>query len=106
MLMNNLYGVFPSDLEEVKSILEMILGVNFDPKDSLYHGEYYQFGQSHNEHFVLKRNVDPLDGEPAEMNFPNFPVLLYANYTRRSSELNDLLGKLPLKFTLLRQTNS
>lgn len=99
----DLYGTHSSNLTEAKDVLEQVLGFSFLEADSAYQGgEYFHFGDKNAEHFVLKRNVDPFDGEPAEQDFPAYPVLLYVNDTRRSLELQDGLQKLGAAFELLR----
>ncbi|MFC5473536.1 hypothetical protein [Paraherbaspirillum soli] len=106
MVMNDLYGYLLPTLEEAKSILEKTLNVEFEARDSFYHGEYYRYGKSDTEHFLLKKNMDPLDGEPAEMEFPDYSILLYVNCTMRSKELNELFSSTPRSFSLLMQKKS
>ena len=106
MMMNNLYGSSNLTIEDAKSFLERKLNIKFLPKDSLYQGEYYRYGEDGSENFLLKKNIDPLDGEPAELNFSNCSILLYVNHTERTTELNNLLNKDSLNIFLLRQINS
>lgn len=106
MATNDLYGCLVPTLEESKSLLEKILDITFEARDSLYHGEYYHYGNNAEEHFLLKNNVDPFDGEPAEINFADYPILLYVNRTTRSSELRNLFDRALGKFPLLRQKDA
>jgi hypothetical protein len=55
------------------------------------------------ENFELRRNVDPLDGEPAEQAFPEIGVLLYVNGTERSRELEQILTTRIAGLRLLRR---
>lgn len=104
MAVYDLYGSALSDIEEIKSILEFSLGVKFDAKDSGYQGgAYYKWGRADGENFVLKRNVDPLDGESAEMSFPSYKVLFYINDTVRSADLEKVILEKVEGFFLLRR---
>ncbi|MCS7881659.1 hypothetical protein N0345_17880, partial [Pseudomonas aeruginosa] len=40
-----------------------------------------------------KANLDPLDDEPVELNFPDYPILLYINATTRSSAIEGVIKK-------------
>jgi len=72
MAIYDLYGSLSADLEEARRLLEVALDIQFAGHESLYQrGDYYRWGKSVEEHFVLKRNVDPFDDEPAEMSFPH-----------------------------------
>ena len=106
MITNNLYGSLHLTIEEAKTLLEKNLNIKFAPKDSFYHGEYYRYGKDDAENFLLKKNFDPLDGEPVEMKFPDYSILLYVNHTTRSLELSNLFNKEPFNISLLRQKNS
>jgi hypothetical protein len=88
MAIYDLYGFLSDDINGARGLLETSLGIKFEVRDSDYQGgEYFQWGKTIDEHFVLKRNVDPIDGEPAEMSFPDHPVLFYVNDTPRSDDL-------------------
>jgi hypothetical protein len=88
MAVYDLYGFLSDDINGTKSLLEASLGIQFDVRDSDYQGgEYFQWGKTSEEHFLLKWNVDPIDGEAAETLFPDHQILLYVNDTSRSEEL-------------------
>ena len=90
MAIYDLYGSLSDDIHGAKEILEKTLGIRLESRDSGYMGgEYFQFGQTSDEHFVLKRNHDPFDGGPAEMSFPLHRILLYLNDTTRATELRE-----------------
>ncbi|ABR85694.1 hypothetical protein CSB95_6773 [Pseudomonas aeruginosa] len=50
-------------------------------------------GSNDSENFILKANLDPLDDEPVELNFPDYPILLYINATTRSSAIEGVIKK-------------
>lgn len=97
-----LYGSKVS-LTKAKEILEELLTLQFEARESEYQGgEYFHAGCMIAESFELKRNVDPFDGDPVEMNFPEFPTLLYINESSRSEELIKSLALADRDFILLR----
>lgn len=98
----DLYGLLSGDMIDAKNALEAALGIKFVGRDSLYDGDYFRSGHSDGEHFVLKENVDPFDGEPVESEFPEYSILLYANDTCRSGDLQDSLSMSVPTFSLLR----
>ncbi|SRR6266481_969503 len=103
MAIYDLYGILSADITEAKESLEAALDVNFEARESTYQGgEYFVFGKRASENFVLKRNLDPIDGEPAEMKFPEYPILLYINDTLRSSDLQKKIDQNANKFILLK----
>jgi hypothetical protein len=65
-----LYGSKVSPVE-AKGILEELLTLQFEARESDYqNGEYFRAGSKAGEHFELKKNADPFDGDPVEMKFP------------------------------------
>jgi hypothetical protein len=103
MAIYDLYGILSADMAEAKESLEAALDINFEARESAYQGgDYFVFGKRTNENFVLKRNVDPLDGEPVEMKFPEYPILLYINDTPRSPDLQKTIDQKANEFILLK----
>lgn len=103
MAIYDLYGFLSDDIDAVRNLLEISLDIQFEIRDSDYQGgEYYKWGKTGNENFVLKRNVDPIDEEPAEMSFPGHKVLFYANDTPRSAYLLEKISQRTKDFALLR----
>jgi len=99
----DLYGFLSVDIEGAKNLLEISLGIQFEVRNSDYQGgEYYKWGKTGDENFVLKRNVDPIDGEPAEMSFPAHQILFYVNDTSRSADLQERIHQEAKSFVLLR----
>lgn len=83
----DLYGMESSDIKMAKAVIEDALGITFTPKESAYHGEYYQWGDRSTESLMLKMNADPIDDEPAEPDFPSFHILLYVDGSERHEEI-------------------
>lgn len=103
MAIYDLYGSVSGDINEAKELVESALGVKFDLRESEYQGgEYFQWGATVGEHFVLKQNVDPVDGGVAELSFPTYSILLYLNDTPRSRELQEKIRQESGNFLLLR----
>lgn len=98
----DLYGTKHFSLALAKAQVEELTGILFEERDSAYHGGiYYLHGDSASEHFVLKNNVDPFDGEPVEQTFSDYPIIFYVNATSRSFELMEAL-QVNEGFSLLR----
>ncbi len=92
----DLYGFNTDDLEAARLGIERALGIRLVALESLYlGGDYYRLGYGDEEQFVLRRNIDLLDGEPAELKFPQAQILFYVNATSRPEEIEKLLTKLP-----------
>ncbi|KMN48417.1 hypothetical protein VL04_04600 [Chromobacterium violaceum] len=101
MAVYDLYGTSLTDINSLKASLEVALEIEFESHESDYQGPYFQWGQTAGEHLVLKRNEDPLDGEPAEVRFPDSPILIYVNDTLRSEYFFELIKGVQ-HFVLLR----
>lgn len=90
----DLYGFTQKEIDTIRILIEKAIGIRFEAHNSSYLGDYYRYGGSDSEHFVLQQNIDALDNEPIELDYPDFPVLLYVNRTSRSEELARLIDKL------------
>lgn len=102
------YILYGSKLSPVdaKVLLEEILRLEFEARESDYQsGEYFRAGNRVGESFELKKNLDPFDGDPLEMKFPEFSTLLYINATSRSSALKEIMERAGASFNLLRDEN-
>src|SRR5690349_8437893 len=103
MAVYDLYGFLSDDIDGARSLLEAFLGIRFEVRDSDDQGGgYFQWGKTSGEHFVLKWNVDPIDGEPAEMPFPDHKILFYVNDTLRSADLQEKINQKMKSCSLLR----
>jgi hypothetical protein len=101
MAIYELYGSALDDINQARKLLEASLAIQFEARESDYQGgDYFQWGHARGEHFVLKRNLDLVDGDPAEMSYPTQKVLLYLNDTPRADELRARV--LQASFVLLR----
>ena len=100
----DLYGFSEDDLEAARLAIERSLGIRLAAHESLYlGGDYYRLGHGGEEHFVLRRNIDPFDTEPAESKFPQARILFYVNETERPEEIEMLLLKQLPNVVLLRR---
>ncbi|UZE18833.1 hypothetical protein LOY70_04350 [Pseudomonas sp. B21-054] len=98
----DLYGAKKLSLLSAKDDVERALGKIFEERDSSYQGGvYYMWGRRDSEHFILKLNVDPFDGDPAEQKYPDHKILLYVNTTERSSDIEKSMRQ-SADFELLR----
>ncbi|HBN8236619.1 MULTISPECIES: hypothetical protein [Pseudomonas aeruginosa group] len=94
MIAYDLYGTKNLSLLLAREHIEKIFGVSLDERNSSYQGgDYYMLGSNDSENFILKANFDPLDDEPVELNFPDYPILLYINATTRSSAIEGVIKK-------------
>lgn len=92
----DLYGFTTADLEEARAIVEDVIAVKLTAHDSSYHcGVYYRSHEVDidDENFILQKNYDDFEGEWTEEDHAHFPVLLFVNDTKRSSEIGDRFGR-------------
>lgn len=76
----DLYGSLTSDVSEVKHRVEQALKLALFLRDSSFHGTYFCSDAAYSsEQYLLKGNIDPLDGEPVEADYPEYKTLLYVN---------------------------
>ncbi|HEV7610154.1 MAG TPA: hypothetical protein VGO61_22675 [Steroidobacteraceae bacterium] len=103
MAVFDLYGSTIGDLVTLRAALEPCLRIAFEEREGGYEGGlYFVAGDEDAEHFVLKINRDPFDGEASEPAFPESRVLFYVNDTTHSEEIAmEVLGLNGL-FVLLR----
>jgi len=104
MRTDDLYGFKHDNLEAARIAVEQALGIRLVAHESLYlGGDYYRLGSMREEHFILRRNIDLLDNEPAELEFPEAGILLYVEGTKRSEELEQILTTRIAGLRLLRR---
>ena len=76
--MTVLFGIRVSSLDEARSLIEKILGIHFEERESIFHGgRYFAFGKPSLRHIILQENVELDDEELAEPDFPDWRYLLY-----------------------------
>ena len=103
MAVYDLYGFLSDDISGARNILETAFDFEFAARDSDYQGgEYFQWGETGAEHFVLKWNIDHVDGKPVEISFSEHKVLFYINDTSCSKDLRARMTQLAANFDFLR----
>jgi hypothetical protein len=101
----DIYGMDLTNIVNAKDLMESLLGVNFEERESDYQaGIYYRAGCGSEENFVIKKNLDPYDGEPVEPQFQEYKILLYINNTLRSLKLQNTISVGNSKVVLLRHS--
>ncbi|WP_163020726.1 hypothetical protein, partial [Pseudomonas viridiflava] len=77
-----------------KDDVERMLGKVFEKRDSSYQGGvYYMWRGSDSENFILKLNIDPFDGDPAEQKYPEHKILLYVNAPDCSPDIEKAMSQ-------------
>jgi hypothetical protein len=93
-----LYGFGESDPKVVSQLLERALEIQFQLHESLYLGEYYLFKGKDGEQIRLRKNFDPLDGTPAELEFKELSLLLEVDgYPEGSKTAEDIVRQIQTK---------
>jgi len=82
----DLYGLKLDNIEPAKSLLETILGVHFQLRDSMYLGEYYLCKVNKEEKYLIRNNYFENEGW-AEEQYKNFKVLFYVNRPQNPDKL-------------------
>jgi hypothetical protein len=49
------------------------------PRNSAFWGNYYHWRDAENNELMLVANIEPMDGEPIELQHPELNVLLYVS---------------------------
>lgn len=83
----DLYGLTNGSLEDVRSNVEKALPVKFEPHESSFIGDYFLADMANDENIQIRKNIDPIDGEPAEGQYPEASILIYVNGTERADEV-------------------
>jgi hypothetical protein len=97
-----LFGFLSGSLAATANSVSRDLGVTFELHDSLWRGGDYYVYESGSEKIIIQRNNDggPPD-EPAEEQFPNYPLLMYVD-TERAEEMKAQTDKCSARPQLLR----
>lgn len=99
----DLYGFRNHDMALARGILESVLNIKLLERESDYQGGlYYLSGDSSGEHYLLKRNIDLADNEPAEPTFHKYSIIFYVNDTQQSDILKSRINEKAPDFILLR----
>jgi hypothetical protein len=89
------YGSKGLTLPELRDAIEQALGIRFRLHESLYKGgDYFRVGEWGGEEIVVQLNRFEFEGEDeiAEAGFPEYPVILSIEWTRRGHELQQRLA--------------
>ncbi len=80
----DLYGLSGDDLAAARRLVEDLLPIKLESRESLYQGGHYYFCECEQGVIRLQRNVDLLwqigdatEERWAEPKFPEYPILLY-----------------------------
>lgn len=100
----DLYGITVETIEQAKAVVEEAISVKLETRESAYHrGHYFASGETGEENFEVKANIDPFEDSPLEPEFAKHPFLLYVNNTDRSNALSALLLRANAQVALLRR---
>src|SRR5262245_30460737 len=83
----DLFGLTDGRLDNVRPIVERALAIEFEPHESTFLGDYYLATITTDENIQLRNNLDPVDGDPAELEFAQVSILIYVNGTDRADEI-------------------
>lgn len=104
MLSEDLYGSPFADLQATRDALETILDCVFKARDSEhYAGLYYLASIGDQEEIRIRQNLDPYDEEPAELDFPQYRIIIDVYGTSRPAYFEDKLEAADTPFKLLRR---
>lgn len=82
-----LYGVRCSTLDEARHKLEALVDIALDEREGLHAGGVHYTFHSSGKVLDLKNNIDLDDNEPVEVEFPEYPYLLYFNFADKHPAL-------------------
>lgn len=102
------FGLRRDSLEVAKHELQERLKVAFEPRISSFRGGecfYAHTSPPYPESISLQRNEE-LDGEPAEPDFPAFPIILYVGGTVRPGWFKNAVSDLSDLSLLTERTSS
>ncbi|MGH6859817.1 MAG: hypothetical protein ACRECY_06145, partial [Phyllobacterium sp.] len=77
MITNILFGIHSEYMQEIKNILEDILGIEMEAREGFHVGDYYCFGVP--ESLLCLQYNEDFEGEVVEDKFPDYPLILYVN---------------------------
>jgi len=83
----DLYGLNVDNIESAKLLLESIVGIHFELRDSMYIGDYYSSKVSQKERYIIQNNYYEPEGWKEEQ-YKDFKVLFYANCPQNPDELH------------------
>jgi hypothetical protein len=87
MKIYDLYGLNVDNIESAKLLIESVVGVRFELRDSMYIGDYYLSELTQEENYVIRYNYYEPEGWEKEQ-YKDFKVLFYANCPKNPEELH------------------
>ena len=93
-LSSDLYGFAERSLDDATRLVAAALGVAFEVRHSLYLGGDYDLHREGKETLRIQSNIDPIDDEPAELDWPDHRALLYVEGTARAEDIRGALAAL------------
>jgi hypothetical protein len=79
----DLYGFTGSDIDAIRTAIETAAKFKFSAHESSYRGGDYYLLENGEERLTLQRNLDLMEDEPVEPDFPESKTLLYVEATER-----------------------
>ena len=83
----DLYGLKVDNIEQAKLLLEPVLDVHFELRESMYIGEYYLGKINREKRYVIQNNYHEREGW-IEEKYKYFNILLYVNDPPNPDELH------------------
>ena len=73
------YGWKARQIDDVAGALAACLGVELEPRHSLYYGDYYGWNEPDGGELILQENFPEDDGELTAPEYADYPVFLFAS---------------------------
>lgn len=90
-----LFGMADADLSRAGSLIERIVDIRLEMRDSYYRGGDYYLWKGTDVELTLQLNYDCLDEDLAEEDFPDSKILVYLSGSERAHEIASLLRGAP-----------
>jgi hypothetical protein len=97
------YGARSSDLLAVGMNVSLALGCVFQLRYSEHRCGAYFLWEDEGETVRVSRNLDPYDDEPARQEFPDFPILIEVEASRRAQQIKHAMLGLSDQVSLLEE---
>jgi hypothetical protein len=107
MSTEDLYGFNAGDLETARTLVEKALGVEFDLRNSSYHGGDYYSKQLDNKDEILVQTNNDNDGQEgswADEDYKNFGILLRVYSPEHGDEYKSILTSNGSGFIILERS--
>jgi hypothetical protein len=93
------YGWKSATMDEIADVVAQVLSIEFEPRSSLYRGDYYRWHGENQADIILQENfIEDDDGLPTDSDHPQHVVLLHAS--RLPDDWYDRLAAVPGAETL------